>query len=80
MRMNANNVMNLKRKNKILGSLDESLVHLVANDEMEEPLTDNVPVADVNPGNDEVYGPNELTGMEVYLSHGDRTKTAKVLG
>ena len=47
---------------------------------MEEPLTSDVPAADVNPGNDEVYGPNELTGMEVYLSHGDRTEIAKVLG
>ena len=56
------------------------MVHLAANDEMEEPLTSDVPVADVNPGNDEVYGPNELTGMEVYLSHGDRTEIAKVLG
>ena len=65
---------------KILGNFDESLVHLAANDKMEEPLTDNVPVADVNPGNDEVHGPNELTGMEVYLSHGDRTEIAEVLG
>ena len=63
-----------KEEYKILGSFDESLVHLAANDEMEEPLTSDVPVADVNPGNDEVYGPNELTGMEVYLSHGDRTE------
>ena len=65
---------------KILGSFDESLVHLAANDEMEEPLTSDVPAADVNPGNDEVYGPNKLTGMEVYLSHGDHTEIAKVLG
>ena len=65
---------------KILGSFDESLVHLVANNEMEEPLTDNLPAADVNPGNDEVYSPNELTGMEVYLSRGDHTEIAKVLG
>ena len=63
---------------KILSSFDESLIHLAANDEME--LTDDVPVADVNPGNDEVYGPNELMGMEVYLSHGDHTEIAKVLG
>ena len=46
---------------------------------MEEPLTSNIPAADVNPGNDEVYRPNELTGMEVYLSHGDHTEIAKVL-
>ena len=65
---------------KILGSFDESLVHLAGNDEMKEPLTSEVPAADVNPGNDEVYGPDELTGMEVYLSHGDRSKIAKVLG
>ena len=65
---------------KILGSFDESLVHLAANDEMEEPLTSDIPAADVNPDNDEVYGPNKLTGMEVYLSHGDRTEIAKVLG
>ena len=65
---------------KILGSFDESLIHLAANDKMEEPLTSDVPAADVNPGNDEVYGPNKLTGMEVYLSHGDRTEIAKVLG
>ena len=63
---------------KILGSFDESLIHLAANDEME--LTDDVPAADVNPGNDEVYGPNELMGMEVYLSHGDHSEIAKVLG
>ena len=65
---------------KVLGNLDESLVHLAANDEMEEPLASSVPAADVNPGNDEAYGPDELTGMEVYLSHGDRTEIAKVLG
>ena len=47
---------------------------------MEEPLTSDVPAADINPGNNEVYGPNELTGMEVYPSHGDRTEIAKVLG
>ena len=67
-------------KYKILGSFDESLIHLAANDGMEEPLTDDVPAADANPCNDEVYGPNELTGMEVYLSRGDGTKIAKVLG
>ena len=65
---------------KILGSFDESLVHLAANNEMEEPLTSDIPAADVNPGNDEVYSPNELTGMEVYFSHGDHTEIAKVLG
>ena len=65
---------------KILGCFDESLVHLVASDEMEEPLTEDVPAADVNPGNDDVYCPNELTGMDVYLSHGDHTEIAKVLG
>ena len=65
---------------KILGSLDESLVHLAANDEMEEPLTGDVPAADVNPGNNEVYNPNELMGMEVYLSHGDHTEIPKDLG
>ena len=65
---------------KILGSFDESLVHLAPNDKMEEPLTENVLAADVNPGNDEVYGPNELMGIEVYLSHGDHTEIAKVLG
>ena len=65
---------------KILGSFDKSLVHLAANDKMEEPLTSDVPMADVNPGNNEVYRPNELMGMEVYLSHGDHTELAKVLG
>ena len=69
-----------EKEYKILGSFNESLIHLAANDEMEEPLTDDVPVADMNPCNDEVYGLNELTGMEVYLSHGDRTEIAKVLG
>ena len=47
---------------------------------MEQPLTDNVPAADIYTGNDEVYSPNELTDMEVYLSHGDHTEIAKVLG
>ena len=47
---------------------------------MEEPITGDVPAADINPGNDEVYGPNELIGMEVYLSHGVHTEIAKVLG
>ena len=65
---------------KILGSFNESLIHLAANNEMEEPLTNDVPAADVNPCNDEVYGLNKLTGMEVYLSHGDCNEIAKVLG
>ena len=65
---------------EILDTFNKSLIHLAANDEMEEPLTDDVPAADVNPCNDEVYGLNKLMGMEVYLSHGDHTEIAKVLG
>ena len=65
---------------KILGTFNKSLIHLAAINKMEEPLTDDIPAADVNPCNDEVYGPNKLMGMEVCLSHGDHTKIAKVLG
>jgi len=57
----------------ILGKFDESLIHEVPNDEMEEPIAgeEDADVSEEKDGdgkNDQVYGPDELHGTQLYLA------------
>jgi hypothetical protein len=67
-----------------LGQFDESLIHQAETDEMEMQMAEDNEVMNnkdtENDRNEQLHGPDELRGAEIYLPHGDRTEIAKVLG
>ena len=66
---------------KMYGEFDETLILLVPNDEMAEPLfADDDEDETPKDASDTTSGPDEFQGAEIYLPLGDRNEIAKVIG
>ena len=66
----------------IYGAFDDTLIHEVANEELEEyPHKDEIDdLDDTEQQHDEVHGPDDLVNVQLMLPHGDRNEISKVIG
>ena len=73
---------------EILGNFDDAKILQEPCDEMEEPIyaddkeEDDLPVREQEQPSEtqQVTGPDEMQGAQLYLSHRDRTEIAKIVG